>query len=256
MRDGRGGRRLHLSTSSTGWTTRRRRPLRGHRARTHAPRQAAGGGRRFRRAVRARCSWRRPETFEYAGTRLPRATSPAGPVHGGARRVHGAGRQPLHQPVAALSGHGPVEQNVVRWLCDLFDIPGTARGLLTSGGSMANFSARCVGTPRWGGLPGRHLLRREQVPRQGVSEERPTSPASPGGTSAGPDSTRSSDGRGCAPRHGGGRSCAPASVRSWWCRRRELTNTGRSMLDDVARRRGRFRHVDARRCGIRRLLPA
>ena len=34
-----------------------------------------------------------------------------------------------------------IEQNVVRWLCDLFDYPDTARGLLTSGGSMANFSA-------------------------------------------------------------------------------------------------------------------
>jgi aromatic-L-amino-acid decarboxylase len=34
-----------------------------------------------------------------------------------------------------------IEQNVIRWLGDLFDYPDTARGLLTSGGSMANFSA-------------------------------------------------------------------------------------------------------------------
>jgi aromatic-L-amino-acid decarboxylase len=34
-----------------------------------------------------------------------------------------------------------IEQDVVRWLCDLFDYPDTARGILTSGGSMANFSA-------------------------------------------------------------------------------------------------------------------
>ncbi len=34
-----------------------------------------------------------------------------------------------------------IEQNVVRWLCDLFGYPQDARGILTSGGSMANFSA-------------------------------------------------------------------------------------------------------------------
>lgn len=39
-------------------------------------------------------------------------------------------------PVAAQ-----VEYNVVRWLCDLFDFPPESRGVLTSGGSMANFSA-------------------------------------------------------------------------------------------------------------------
>ena len=44
----------------------------------------------------------------------------------------------LWQPSPAMV---QIEQNVVRWLCDLFDYPDTARGLLTSGGSMANFSA-------------------------------------------------------------------------------------------------------------------
>lgn len=39
-------------------------------------------------------------------------------------------------PVAAQ-----IENNVVRWLCDLFDFPPDSRGVLTSGGSMANFSA-------------------------------------------------------------------------------------------------------------------
>ncbi|MGH2729894.1 MAG: pyridoxal phosphate-dependent decarboxylase family protein, partial [Actinomycetota bacterium] len=34
-----------------------------------------------------------------------------------------------------------IEATVVRWLCDLFDYPEDARGILTSGGSMANFSA-------------------------------------------------------------------------------------------------------------------
>jgi CRP-like cAMP-binding protein len=44
----------------------------------------------------------------------------------------------LWQPSPAMV---QIEQNVVRWLCDLFDYPDAARGLLTSGGSMANFSA-------------------------------------------------------------------------------------------------------------------
>ncbi len=39
-------------------------------------------------------------------------------------------------PVAAQ-----IENNVVRWLCDLFEYPPESRGVLTSGGSMANFSA-------------------------------------------------------------------------------------------------------------------
>jgi aromatic-L-amino-acid decarboxylase len=39
-------------------------------------------------------------------------------------------------PVAAQ-----IEYNVVRWLCDLFGFPPGSRGVLTSGGSMANFSA-------------------------------------------------------------------------------------------------------------------
>jgi aromatic-L-amino-acid decarboxylase len=34
-----------------------------------------------------------------------------------------------------------IEANVVRWLCDLFGYPEGARGVLTSGGSMANLSA-------------------------------------------------------------------------------------------------------------------
>jgi aromatic-L-amino-acid decarboxylase len=34
-----------------------------------------------------------------------------------------------------------MEQDVLRWLCDLFDLPAEANGILTSGGSLANFSA-------------------------------------------------------------------------------------------------------------------
>src|SRR5207248_1598434 len=34
-----------------------------------------------------------------------------------------------------------IEENVCRWLCDLFDMPAGSQAILTSGGSMANFSA-------------------------------------------------------------------------------------------------------------------
>ena len=34
-----------------------------------------------------------------------------------------------------------IEQNVIRWLCDLFGYPEGARGILTTGGSLANLSA-------------------------------------------------------------------------------------------------------------------
>ena len=34
-----------------------------------------------------------------------------------------------------------LEANVVRWLCDLFELPAGSQGVLTTGGSMANFSA-------------------------------------------------------------------------------------------------------------------
>lgn len=34
-----------------------------------------------------------------------------------------------------------LEANVIRWLCQIVDYPTTARGILTSGGSLANFSA-------------------------------------------------------------------------------------------------------------------
>ncbi len=37
-----------------------------------------------------------------------------------------------------------IEASVLRWLADLFDYPSTARGILTSGGSLAHFSALVV----------------------------------------------------------------------------------------------------------------
>ncbi len=49
-------------------------------------------------------------------------------------------------PVAAQ-----IENNVVRWLCGLFDFPPESRGVMTSGGSMANLSA--IVTARTAHLP-------------------------------------------------------------------------------------------------------
>jgi aromatic-L-amino-acid decarboxylase len=44
----------------------------------------------------------------------------------------------LWQPSPAIV---QLEENVTRWLCDLFQFPATAQGVLTTGGSMANLSA-------------------------------------------------------------------------------------------------------------------
>src|SRR4029079_13892120 len=44
----------------------------------------------------------------------------------------------LWQPSPAVV---QIEENVTRWLCDLFDYPGGSQGLLLWGGSMANLSA-------------------------------------------------------------------------------------------------------------------
>jgi aromatic-L-amino-acid decarboxylase len=42
---------------------------------------------------------------------------------------------------AASPGLAQLEANVVRWFCDIVEYPKSARGILTSGGSLANFSA-------------------------------------------------------------------------------------------------------------------
>jgi aromatic-L-amino-acid decarboxylase len=42
---------------------------------------------------------------------------------------------------AAAPGLAQIEENVVRWFCRIAGLPPTARGVLTTGGSLANFSA-------------------------------------------------------------------------------------------------------------------
>ena len=66
-------------------------------------------------------------------------------------------------PVASF-----VEEEVVRWLCDLVGYDGGSFGLLTSGGVMANFMgmaiARDLRLGRILGSVGRHVARSSRVP--------------------------------------------------------------------------------------------
>ncbi len=197
------------------------------------------------------------KTFEYAGPGYL-AYIPGGGLYTAALAefmAQGVNRYiNLWQP---SPGMVQIEQNVVRWLCDLFDYPDGARGLLTSGGSMANFSAIVTARHTKLGedfLDGTYYVERAG-PRQRVEGREPGGllPAEP---SAGPDRPRAADGRGCAARHGGGRSRGrPPPVPGGPVRRHDEHRRDRPARRR-GRRRGRGRHVDARRRGVRRLLPA
>jgi aromatic-L-amino-acid decarboxylase len=80
-------------------------------------------------------------TFEYAGPGYL-AYIPGGGLYTAALAefiAQGVNRYVgLWQPSPAVV---QIEENVARWLCDLFDYPPAAQGLLLSGGSMANLSA-------------------------------------------------------------------------------------------------------------------
>jgi aromatic-L-amino-acid/L-tryptophan decarboxylase len=80
-------------------------------------------------------------TFEYSGPGYL-AYIPGGGLFTAALGefiAHGVNRYVgLWQPSPAAV---QIEENVIRWLCDVFEYPESARGLLTSGGSMANMSA-------------------------------------------------------------------------------------------------------------------
>src|SRR5205814_2859091 len=55
----------------------------------------------------------------------------------------------------AAPAFAQLETTVVRWLCDLFGYPAEARGILTSGGSISNFTA--IVTARRARLPEQFL---------------------------------------------------------------------------------------------------
>lgn len=81
------------------------------------------------------------KTFEYAGPGYL-AYIPGGGLYTAALAdflAQGVNRYVgLWQPSPAVV---QIEENVTRWLCDVFDYPATSQGLLLSGGSMANLSA-------------------------------------------------------------------------------------------------------------------
>ncbi|MDH5314118.1 MAG: pyridoxal-dependent decarboxylase [Actinomycetota bacterium] len=80
-------------------------------------------------------------TFEYAGPGYL-AYIPGGGLYTAALAeflAQGVNRYAgLWQPSPAVV---QIEENVTRWLCDVFDYPSSSQGLLLSGGSMANLSA-------------------------------------------------------------------------------------------------------------------
>jgi aromatic-L-amino-acid decarboxylase len=81
------------------------------------------------------------KTFEYAGPGYL-AYIPGGGLYTAALAdflAQGVNRYVgLWQPSPAVV---QIEENVTRWLCDVFDYPAGSQGLLLSGGSMANLSA-------------------------------------------------------------------------------------------------------------------
>ncbi|MGZ8580448.1 MAG: pyridoxal phosphate-dependent decarboxylase family protein [Actinomycetota bacterium] len=81
------------------------------------------------------------KTFEYAGPGYL-AYIPGGGLYTAALAdflAQGVNRYVgLWQPSPAVV---QIEENVTRWLCDVFDYPARSQGLLLSGGSMANLSA-------------------------------------------------------------------------------------------------------------------
>ena len=119
---------------------RRRRPKARSTSRTgcapRRPNTAASSHRVFAEAQEAIS-----RTFEYAGPGYL-AYIPGGGLYTAALAefiAQGVNRYVgLWQPSPAVV---QIEENVTRWLCDLFDYPEGSQGLLLSGGSMANLSA-------------------------------------------------------------------------------------------------------------------
>lgn len=92
------------------------------------------------------------DVLDYIGHAARKAVDPAGP--GYLAFIPGGGLYTAaladfitaavnrYTTVAALApAFVEMETNVIRWIADLFDFPPEARGILTTGGSLANFSA-------------------------------------------------------------------------------------------------------------------
>ena len=190
--------------------------------------------------------------------RLPRVHPRRRALHGGARRVPGAGPQPLRRPVAAEPGDGPAggERHPVALLAvrlpggvagpaDHGRLDGDARG---DGHGPAHAAGR--------GLHRRRLLLHRPDARE-RDEERRRSPASRAGTCG---SCRPTPSSGWIPTRCATPSAptAPAGLRPFLVSPAAgTTNTGAvdplDAVADVARGRG---PVAPRRRRLRRLLPA
>ena len=248
-RDGGGGRllpgRLHPRPGRSSGREHRRR----HRARARAPRRPPELGGDFDELF-AQMQEAAARTYEYSGPGYL-AYIPGGGLYTAALAefmAQGVNRFiNLWQPSPAMV---QIEQNVVRWLCDLFGYPETARGLLTSGGSMANFSA--IVTARHAKLGEDFLDGTYYVSEQvhaSVSKAREPGRLLAAEPAAGSDRRQAADGRGRAARDGPRRPRGRACGRSWSCRSAGTTNTGAidpiDAVADVAAEAGMWMHVDA-----------
>src|SRR5207248_2687828 len=111
---------------------------------------------------------RRPKTddvqgvLDYIGDAAARAVDAAGP--GYLAYIPGGGLYTAaladfitaavnrYTTVAALApAFVALEETVIRWIADLFEFPQTARGILTTGGTLANFSALVTAREALGG---------------------------------------------------------------------------------------------------------
>ena len=137
--------------------------------------------------------------------------------------------------------------------------PETRRGILTSGGSMANFSA--IVTARHTKLGEdflrRHVLRQRAGPRERCRRRRPRRLLASGTSGVVPTDAELRMDAEALREHDRARIARRASGRSWWCPSAGTTNTGAiDPLDDVADDRGGRGALDARGRGVRRVLPA
>jgi aromatic-L-amino-acid/L-tryptophan decarboxylase len=82
------------------------------------------------------------DVLGYIAAAAAKAVDPAGPGYTAALADFITAAVNRYTTVAALApAFVEIEQQTIRWIADLFDFPPEAKGILTTGGSLANFSA-------------------------------------------------------------------------------------------------------------------